>query len=437
MRLRRRHRPGRRFHGFRLAPLLFATALAALAWQVPRQASAAADACPAVGSWLEPGSGAEIAWPELIEQMAGKQVVLLGESHPEAEHHRWQLQVLSALQARRPDLAVGFEMLPRATQQALARWQSGELDVVGFLDAVDWQTSWGYDPALYLPLFHFVRMHRLPAVALNVDRGLIRQVSADGWDAVPEAMREGVGDPAAASDAYRRALAEVFAEKRRQGVVRKSDDDDAQPAAEGTASTEAEDAEALIQEILASPRFDRFVQAQLTWDRAMAEGLAAAQGSPGNPLAVGILGSGHARFGYGVPHQLADLGLEQVAVLLPVSRDEACEGLPADVADAVFVVEPPAAAAPLPKPRLGIIIEAAENGVRVMQVLPDSVADVAGLMTGDVISTAAGFAIARSADLIEIVTRQAPGTWLPLTVLRDGEASEMVARFPQSFGPPQ
>ena len=44
---------------------------------------------------------------------------------------------------------------------------------------------------------------------------------------------------------------------------------------------------------------------------------------------------------------------------------------------------------PLAKPRLGIIIEAGDNGVRVIQVLPDSVADAAGLQTGDVISNAA------------------------------------------------
>lgn len=63
--------------------------------------------------------------------------------------------------------------------------------------------------------------------------------------------------------------------------------------------------------------FNGFVDSQLAWDRAMAEALAKAATRNERPLVVGIMGSGHIRFGHGVPHQLRDLGVSNIATLLP------------------------------------------------------------------------------------------------------------------------
>ena len=77
-----------------------------------------------------------------------------------------------------------------------------------------------------------------------------------------------------------------------------------------------------------------------------------------------------------------------------------------------------------------MVVSKAETGVKIDEVTAQSVAEATSLQAGDVIETAAGVAVRRPADLIAIVQRQAPGTWLPLSVRR-GEASlEMVARFP-------
>ena len=181
-------------------------------------------------------------------------------------------------------------------------------------------------------------------------------------------------------------------------------------------------------------QFGRFVEAQLTWDRAMAEALADARRRHPEALVVGIAGRGHVQHGHGIPHQLADLGVDDVLVLLPLDADDRCDPLPPDLAAAVFVVDAPAdEGAGEGRPRLGVMIEPAADGVRVMQVVEDSVAASAGIVAGDVIVSAAGFDTTTPADLVEVVTRQAPGTWLPLGVRRDGELSEIVARFPQRF----
>ncbi|WP_163831450.1 ChaN family lipoprotein, partial [Proteus mirabilis] len=69
------------------------------------------------------------------------------------------------------------------------------------------------------------------------------------------------------------------------------------------------------------PAFDRFVRAQQTWDRAFACNIARVLDEPEPPLVVGIIGRGHLEFGHGTPFQLEDLGVADVAVLLPTEND--------------------------------------------------------------------------------------------------------------------
>jgi len=70
------------------------------------------------------------------------------------------------------------------------------------------------------------------------------------------------------------------------------------------------------------------------------------------------------------------------------------------------------------------------EGALIVAVTPGSVAERTGLQVGDRIVSVAGRPAEDSADVAETVQRQAPGTWLPLEVLRDGERLELVARFP-------
>ncbi|MBF5096303.1 ChaN family lipoprotein, partial [Azospirillum sp. INR13] len=102
-------------------------------------------------------------------------------------------------------------MLPRRLQPVLDRWVAGELTESEFLKETDWRTVWGFDPAFYLPILQFARLHRLPVVALNVERPLISRTARNGWAAIPEADREGVGNPAAPTETYRNRLTETLA----------------------------------------------------------------------------------------------------------------------------------------------------------------------------------------------------------------------------------
>ena len=86
--------------------------------------AAHAQSCPEPAVWTLPGGERPrvAAATALLDDMAQRDVVLLGEVHDEMDHHRWQLQTLAALHARRPDMVIGFEMFPRRVQPVLDRW---------------------------------------------------------------------------------------------------------------------------------------------------------------------------------------------------------------------------------------------------------------------------------------------------------------------------
>lgn len=420
--------PDLRVTGFACAALLISSALAAPAWSLEGGKVAAPGAKPAVcadaGQWFDPKTRKVMDSRTALSHAADSQIVLLGETHNSKEDHLWQTHTLAGLHALHPDLVIGFEAFPRDVQPALDGWSGGALSDTAFLDASRWDEVWGYDADLYMPLFDFARQNRLPMKALNVDRKFVSRVGRDGWAAIAEGDREGLGEPAPASPAYREHLAKIYTATEEHRRQISGGDNPEETAAE--------------LPVLQQPGFARFVDAQLTWDRAMAEALAKASKDTPNALVVGVLGRGHVEYGYGVPHQLADLGIQKVTRLLPLEVGFDCEDLDANLAEAVFLVQEnrDAQSAPEP-PRLGVFIEAAPaGGVLLSRIIEGSVAEAAALSAGDIVLSAASVPVATPGDLVEIIARQAPGTWLPLDIRRGDEKRTHVAKFPASQSQP-
>ncbi|HYD59859.1 MAG TPA: ChaN family lipoprotein [Noviherbaspirillum sp.] len=370
----------------------------------------AAPGCLTPAAWaaLDVSPPKHTAAGDVVAEMARRDVVLLGEYHDEDDHHRWQLQTLAALHVLRPNMVIGFEMFPRRMQPVLDRWVKGELTLKQFLAQAEWDKVWNTPPDLYVPLFQFARINRIPMVALNVDNTLTRAIREKGWDQVPAAEREGVGRPAPPPEAYRDFLFEVY---RTHGDVHAKGEKKA-----GKTDT----------------AFRRFVESQTTWDRAMAEALAqriqSAQGQD-KPLSVGIVGSGHVRFGHGIPHQLRDLGVKNVGTLVAMPADSECRELPPGLADAVFALPVQTEDKPEP-PRLGVRLEEVEGGVRLSEVTAGSLAERTGLKAGDRLVEIAGAAVGKSLQVVGSVRRQPPGTWLPIRIKRGEELLDMVIKFP-------
>ena len=382
-----------------------------------------ASACASYGGWVDVRSGRSIDREGLFRYLASKRtVVLLGESHTDADHHLWQLNTLAALQGRGANLVIGFEAFPRRLQSVLNDWVEGKLTDAAFLKASEWQQVWGYDSALYMPLFRFARLNRIPMIALNVEQRLVLQVGQQGWESVPVTEREGLSDPVPASVAYQRVLARAYLEKKalQSGATDRTAQEPRLPELD----------EAELTEAMKEPEFKRFVEAQLTWDRAMAEALAEARQNFANAVVVGILGSGHVAGGHGVPRQLRALGIYEPASLIPAAVDTACLLIGTGYADAIFTLPRADEAPPPEQPHLGVLLGEGDGSPRIDRVVNDSVAEIAGLKAGDQVVRAAGLAMRSANDLTEVVARQAPGTWLPLSIRRDGQEIDIVAKFP-------
>jgi len=264
-------------------------------------------------SWLCPRTGGLLPQTEVMREAAGKRVVLLGETHDVAEIHRWQLHVTAFLHMLRPEMAVGFEMFPLRIQPVLDAWVEGAMDTATFIARSGWEQVWGFDPDLYLPLFHFCRQQRVKMLALNCHRPLVTRVGQVGWEAIPVEERDGVTPSAAATDAYREYL------ERLMGSFGGADRPAGAP----------------------SPVSDRFLRAQQTWDRAFACRIADHLATAPGDLVIGIIGRGHLEYSHGTPYQLRDLGIEDVAVLLPGTADGYDAAAIAGIADAVFRLDTP------------------------------------------------------------------------------------------------
>ncbi|MEK6750215.1 MAG: ChaN family lipoprotein [Pseudomonadota bacterium] len=377
-------------------------------WAAAHEESA--PACVAPGTWqvLDGEKSQVIGHHDILQRLGKQRVVMLGEDHDNPEHHRWQLHTVIELHALQPKMALGFEAFPRRVQPVLDQWVAGELTAAQFLKAVDWNTIWTYDAAFYMPMFHFARQHRIPLLALNIERSLITKTGDKGWENIAASEREGVSDPAPADPKYIAMLQEVLAQHNH-------------PHGHGAeANTPAHDPAAL----------QRFVQSQQVWDRAMAEGLSAAARRADIRMVVGVMGAGHLMHGFGVPHQLKSLGINDIMSLLPWDGAIPCAALHARVADAVFGVRRPDDDSPHSKPRLGVYLERTAEGVRIAKLTPKSVALEAGLKTGDIVLQAAGRPVTQVADVVSTVQNIAPGLWLPLRVKRYKTTIEIIAKFP-------
>jgi hypothetical protein len=207
------------------------------------------------------------------------------------------------------------------------------------------------------------------------------------------------------------------------------------PGAGAPSGPPPEPTEDALTEVTKDPAFKRFVEAQQTWDRAFAESIAGAKRKFPNATIVAVLGSGHVMHGYGAAHQLKALGVTAITSLIPMAAEAACKeiGAPsgAPLADFMFTLPRGSEDEPaVDRPRLGVLLTQGDGAPRITQVVGKSVAETTGLQAGDHVIRAAGVDMRNVEDLVDTVGVQAPGTWLPLTIKRDGQEVEFVAKFP-------
>ena len=154
---------------------------------------------PLVGRIWDTAQRRFVAEDELIARAAAAQLLVLGERHDNADHHRLQAHVLERLRARGRAPALVFEMLDASDQSAIDRVLAEASPAPEALAAaVNWAQS-GWPPfALYRPLFALALRQRWPIVAAGLPRGAAMHLARDPASLDPTlAQRFGLAEPLA------------------------------------------------------------------------------------------------------------------------------------------------------------------------------------------------------------------------------------------------
>ena len=136
------------------------------------------------GAIVRTSNGSEATVDDVAAAADGHRFVFLGESHTTLPHHEMQASIIEALVRRGRDVIVGFEMFTRPNQANLNPWTLGWWTESEFIEKADWKGQWGFDFALYRPIFEIVKKNRLPMVALNAPRDWVRRVGRAGAKAL-------------------------------------------------------------------------------------------------------------------------------------------------------------------------------------------------------------------------------------------------------------
>ncbi len=266
--------------------------------------------------WRDGHSGAVLSKEAMAERLRTARVIYAGEQHNSQSSHLAQLNVLGQVYGIDHDVALAVEMLPRRLQPQLDAFLAGSLDEDGFLAAVDWEHTWGFDYGLYRPLFEFCRVHGLRIYAVNAPRELSRAVHQRGIAGLTpdEQTLLPSGYPWPTPEPHRAFIRQIF-----DGHP----SDPKMPAAEREAA------------------FERFYAAQLIWDESMAQ--AVSEISSGNlaPHRLVVLaGVGHVG-PYAIPGRAARRGITASLTLGPV--DNAADPPPqgAEAVDVLYILESP------------------------------------------------------------------------------------------------
>lgn len=335
-----------------------------------------APAAPALGAILAPPHSAPLPPEQARQRLAAARVVLVGETHDHPGHHAIQLDFLRRMAEADPPLVVGVEWLDASAQPACDEFSAGRISLAQFAEKVDWSGSWGYPLELYAPILEYIQERKLPLVALNAPRAVVRQVARQGLSSLSPEQR---GQLAPALDlddpAYETMVAGQFAG---HGVS-------------GAAAGNFFAAQVARDETMAH----RLAQALTPWPDSGRRGLV-------------LVGSGHFLHGLGLPPRLARrLPGAAVLTVLPVEPELAAQ------AAAMSPERPPAewllvsTPAPPRPPRLGVIIKPQAGGLLVERVLPGSAAQRAGLQVGDLLVSVDGRPLASPKDIHDAIKNQA------------------------------
>lgn len=127
-------------------------------------------------------TGKDIAYSDLITNMAGYDVVFIGEFHNNSINHWLELQFTKDLYAKKEGkIILGAEMFESDVQLIMDEYLAGKVKDRNFEDEAKLWPNYSTD---YKPLLEFARENNLPFIATNVPRRYASMVASGGTEAL-------------------------------------------------------------------------------------------------------------------------------------------------------------------------------------------------------------------------------------------------------------
>ncbi|MDP6180717.1 MAG: ChaN family lipoprotein, partial [Desulfatiglandales bacterium] len=194
-----------------------------------------------VGQILDLKTGKVLSFDQLIDQIASKEIIFIGEVHDNPEHHLIQAQIIQALMGRFSLVTIAMEFFQKSQQPSLDRYLQRELTESEFLKEVDWKGRWGFDYHFYRPLVLSARQHGSRILAINAPNDIVKKVAREGLKGLDENERKKLPKEIDLSNKAHRAYLREIYEKHSHNDLKK---------------------------------FETFYEAQCVWEDTMAHNLA-------------------------------------------------------------------------------------------------------------------------------------------------------------------
>ncbi len=344
---------------------------------------------------------------DLPARLAGARLILVGESHTNADFHLAQLRVIQELRRSGREVMIGLEMFPESEQRWLDAWTEGSLTEEGFLRLARWYRNWGYNWAYYRDIFLLARDQHLRMFALNAPREVVSAVGRKGLAGLTPEERARIAPRVDIESPEHRTLIRSFF----------GEDDP-------------------LHSNMPKEQLDRMYEAQCTWDATMGHNAAKVlkeHGGPGAALVV-LVGSGHVAYGLGIQRQIEGAleGKAPVMSVIPVPvKDEdgkPLETVRASYADFLWGV--PEEGEPL-YPSLGLSTATGdgEASLKVIFISEKTPAAQAGFKAGDILLTMDGAPLPDRESVNRALAAKRWGDAAVFTVRRGTETATVTVAF--------
>ncbi len=360
---------------------------------------------PAVGDIVHLPTGVKVTEKQMYAAITDARIVYVGETHDNPAAHRLELQILRAMEERYPgQLSLGMEMFNTSQQETLDQWVAGELSAKVFLKSSNWFSNWQMDYAYYSEILDFARERKIPVIGLNATREMVKTVGRTSLGDLDEATRNKLPE-FDLTDPYQQAMLEAIYADHSQG----------------------------------DKMLGGFARIQTLWDETMAENIVKTMTdkSPEHRMVV-MAGGNHIRYGFGIPRRVyrrlptSYMLIGSREIVIPKEKQDKLMNVdmprfPMTPYD--YLVYTEYESLPGERVKLGVRMKEEDGKVVVEAVVPNSTADEAGVLEGDVIVSLNEALIEDSFDLIYEVKQRVSGDQSTLVVERAGKQLSLDVTF--------